>query len=341
MRLTIYQDARVFSDLQSEWNDLLHRSTSNRIFSTWEWQSTWWEAYHPGDLWITAFHDDDNQLIGIAPWFIGHHQEQGQVVHSIGCVEVSDYLDLIVDTHHIESVLAALADHVKDQHGLFDCINLCNIVEDSPTTTRLPHFLEQAGFTVTCSQQEVCPTIQLPANWEDYVAGLNKKYRHELRRKLRRAEGAVEQVDWYIVGEEHDLNEELERFLKLMAASHPEKAGFLEDPQNTDFFKTVTPILFERGWLQLSFLTVDGIATAAYLNFDYNNHILVYNSGLLPGDYSHLSPGIVLLGQNIRHAIENRRGVFDFLRGDESYKYQMGGQDTRLFMLEAYWGDQL
>jgi CelD/BcsL family acetyltransferase involved in cellulose biosynthesis len=336
MRLTIYQDAHVFSELQGEWNDLLHRSASNRIFSTWEWQSIWWAAYHPGDLWVITFRTDDNQLIGIAPWFIENNPEQGRIVHSIGCIEVSDYLDLIVDSAHMEPVLTALAEHLNTHRDTFDRLNLCNIVEHSPTTTYFPHFLEQADFTVSCTQLEVCPTIQLPGDWEDYIASLNKKYRHELRRKLRRAEGATEQIDWYIVGKEHNLTQELDQFLTLMAASHPEKAGFLEDPQNVTFFKTITPVLFERGWLQLSFLTVDGTAAAAYLNFDYNNHILVYNSGLIPGDYGHLSPGIVLLGHNIRHAIENQRDVFDFLRGDEPYKYQMGGQDTRLFMLEAY-----
>ncbi|MDL1883917.1 GNAT family N-acetyltransferase, partial [Anaerolineae bacterium CFX8] len=74
---------------------------------------------------------------------------------------------------------------------------------------------------------------------------------------------------------------------------------------------------------------------ATYLNFVYNRHVLVYNSGLLPGEYGHLSPGIVLLAYNIRHAIENNAVVFDFLRGNEVYKYRMGAQDTRVFMLRA------
>ncbi|MCB9451834.1 MAG: GNAT family N-acetyltransferase [Anaerolineaceae bacterium] len=336
MRLTIYQDASLFSELQSEWNSLLYRSTHNRIFSTWEWQSTWWEAYHPGDLWAIAIHDENDQLIGIAPWFIEHNQEQGLIVHSIGCVDVSDYLDLIIDRDHVEQVLAALTDHLQAHRDMFDSLDLCNIAEDSETITRLPRLLKQAGFTATYTQQEVCPIINLPGDWEEYVANLGKKYRHELRRKLRRAEGATEKLDWYIVGPEHNLDEELERFLELMAASHQEKAGFLEDEQNVMFFKKISPILFKRGWLQLSFLTVDGTAAAAYLNFDYDNQILVYNSGLLPGAFGHLSPGIVLLGHNIRYAIENRREIFDFLRGNETYKYQMGGQDTRLFKLEAH-----
>jgi CelD/BcsL family acetyltransferase involved in cellulose biosynthesis len=120
-----------------------------------------------------------------------------------------------------------------------------------------------------------------------------------------------------------------------MAASHPAKAKFLEDPQNMAFFRAIAPITAACGWLQLTFLTVDGVPAAGYLNFDYNNRILVYNSGLLPEGYAHLSPGIVLLTYNIRYAIEHGRKAFDFLRGNEEYKYRMGGVDQPVMALEA------
>jgi CelD/BcsL family acetyltransferase involved in cellulose biosynthesis len=95
----------------------------------------------------------------------------------------------------------------------------------------------------------------------------------------------------------------------------------------------------KRGWLQLNFLVVNDTPVATYLNFDYNDHILVYNSGLDPAEYGHLSPGIVLLAYTIEHAIELKRDVFDFLRGDEQYKYRMGGTDTSVMNLRAVWAD--
>jgi len=85
----------------------------------------------------------------------------------------------------------------------------------------------------------------------------------------------------------------------------------------------------------LTFLTVNGKPAATYLNFDYDNRILVYNSGLVPQTYAHLSPGIVLLAFNIQRAIDLGRREFDFLRGNEEYKYRMGGIDRPVMMLEA------
>jgi CelD/BcsL family acetyltransferase involved in cellulose biosynthesis len=83
---------------------------------------------------------------------------------------------------------------------------------------------------------------------------------------------------------------------------------------------------FENGWLQLSFLEVEGRKAAGYLNFDYLNRIWVYNSGI-SRRFHELSPGWVLLGHLLQWANENQRLEFDFMRGDEAYKYRFGGVD--------------
>ncbi len=70
MKLTAYTDASGFDELRPEWNDLLHRSTSDTVFCTWEWQSTWWHAYDGGQLWIVACRSDDGELVGIGSWLI-------------------------------------------------------------------------------------------------------------------------------------------------------------------------------------------------------------------------------------------------------------------------------
>lgn len=335
MKLTLYEQSSVFDELKAEWNDLLERSTCNHIFCTWEWQSLWWTTFEPGQLWIVVARDETDRLLGIAPWFILNDAAQGRLVCSIGCEDVTDYLDVIVDADCIDPVLDQFAQFLAQNRDAYDSLDYCNIPEDSPTTTRFPYFLQQYGFDVTLEQQDVCPIIRLPDDWEVFLSGMNKKYRHEIRRKLRRTEGAPETVNWYVVDPSHDLTVEIERFLGLMANSDPQKHAFLQDDKNVAFFKTLIPVLFARGWVQLSFLTVNDEVAATYLNFDYGNHILVYNSGLNPETYGHLSPGIVLLAYLIMDAIDKGRDVFDFLRGDEVYKYRMGGVDTRVMNLRA------
>ena len=133
----------------------------------------------------------------------------------------------------------------------------------------------------------------------------------------------------------HNLDAEIAQFIRLMAASDIEKEAFLQDENNQSFFRTIVPLLHERGWLQLNFLTVDDERAAAYINFVYGDRVMVYNSGLDHRDYGDLSPGIVLLAYNIRHAIEQGYQLYDFLRGSEAYKYRMGGRDTSVMNLRA------
>lgn len=336
MKVHSYTTTDVFDDLRSEWNNLLKRSTTDTPFSTHEWHSLWWAAYHPGDLWVLTFRDDaDDRLLGLASLFIEPNEDGERLVHFVGCEDVTDYLDVLVDRDHLNDVYQALAEALADHHEKFDALDLCNIPGGSNTCRMLPPALEAVGFDVQTGLQEVCPVVPLPENFEAYLEMLDKKQRKEVKRKLRIADGQGEALHWYIVNGSHDLDAEMEKFLQLMAASHPEKAQFLEDDKHVTFFKSIVPAAAQAGWLQMNFLEVDGEPVAAYVNFDYNNRVFVYNSGLNPNKAAALSPGIVLLSYNIEHAIEQKRDIFDFLRGDEQYKYRMGGQDTEVHNLQA------
>jgi len=336
LKITAYNSQIGFTELRDEWNILLERSHRRLIFLTWEWQYHWWQAYHPGDLWLLAVRDVDNndQLVAIAPWFIDEHPK-GRLVRSVGCVDVTDYLELILHSGYETDALKAITTYAHEHNNNYDALDFCNIPEASPLLGLWQPILEQQGYHVTIKQQEVCPIIPLPESFDDYLANLDKKQRHEVRRKIRKLMNSGFQVDWKFITPEDDLNEYMERFMALMAASDPEKETFLKDEANRNFFTSVIPEMQANGWLSMSFMTIEGRDAAAYIAFDYNNHIMLYNSGYMPNLLPGISAGIVLLAFIIEDAIQKGREVFDFLRGDETYKYRMGGQDTAVMMLNA------
>ena len=57
-----------------------------------------------------------------------------------------------------------------------------------------------------------------------------------------------------------------------------------------------------------------------------------YNAGMDPAARD-LSPGIVGTAAYLRDRIDRGDRRFDFLRGDEAYKYGWGARDTRLVRL--------
>jgi CelD/BcsL family acetyltransferase involved in cellulose biosynthesis len=85
VKVTLYTDAMVFDELQSEWNDLLRRSTHDNVFCTLQWQATWWKSYQAGQLWVLTCRADNGLLVGIGSWFIQHANDE-RVVRTIGCV---------------------------------------------------------------------------------------------------------------------------------------------------------------------------------------------------------------------------------------------------------------
>lgn len=358
MRVETYQDNGGIEALRAEWNPLLERSATNTLFLTWEWQKAWWDTFGAGkSLYVVAVRDESGLLAGIVPLF--HREwmvdpaallpaisverpvpatsgEPQQVLHFIGGTEVSDYLDIIAPAEHNAEVCAALLDtleawFLQETGLLWHLLDLRCLPSTSPTVASTAELAQQRGWQVKQAREDVCPVLDLPATWDDYLANaLNKKQRHELRRKMRRAEESA-RVDWHWVTA-NDFEAGLGVFFELHKASHPDKDAFM-DEQMQCFFRAVTRTALDCGWLRLSVLRFNGQPVASYLCFDYGVDRLVYNSGFDLSAYANLSPGIVAMGYLIEDAIQHGLKRFDFLQGNERYKYDFGARDTEVLRL--------
>ena len=282
-------------------------------------------------MWIGVGRDDHGELYGLAPLFLTQTREGKKGLMFLGSIEISDYLDLIVSSGNAESFAEGLfaALEVEGPEG-WQVLDLYNIPEDSTNLTALEGSAERRGWDIQRERLQPCPVIVLEETWEDYLAKLVKKQRHELRRKMRRSAQYPGGVEWRIIRQEEDIEVATDTFMKLMATD-PRKLEFLTPKMYSQFQRSIRAA-HKNGWLHLSFLEVGGKQAAAYLSFDYGGKLWLYNSGINP-DYQSLSPGLVLLGHLIQWAINQGRREFNFLRGDEAYKYRMGGVDRYITRL--------
>lgn len=334
METTIYHDTSGFDALAHEWDELLARTIKAPIFMRYIYQRTWWQYLGNDDLVLIAIRTDDGQLVGLAPLF-GQVNETGQrELTFVGCVDVSDYLDLLVDKNHVPDVHQALLDCLdRDDSLAWDKLYLCSLAHYSSTHTQLVKAVRARGWQAEVMQQDVCPVITLTDSWEGYLAGINKKQRHEIRRKMRRIQSAAE-VNWHVIASEDNLSEPMDVFIELHQKSTRDKQDFWSDEMIL-FFKAVVIELAKAGWLKLFFIEVNGIKAASLLCFDYNNEFLVYNSGYGPGQFADLSPGNVLVSYSIQEAIRLGRRRYDFLRGDEVYKFRFGAEAEPVYDLHV------
>lgn len=336
MQLTIVEDEYELDGLAQPWNRLLSRSASDLPFLRHEYQRVWWSTRGGGEwpgarLWTVIASDETGELTGIAPLFFAPTREGRPGLMMIGSIEISDYLDLIVPDQAAQAFGEALLESLSS-HGPagWEVLDLYNLPEDSPSLGALEEAAQRRGWKARRERLQPCPVIALPKDYETYIGRLEKKQRHELRRKIRRAEAYPDGVTWRIVGPDDDPLTVTETFLTLMA-NDPHKQGFLTNAMREQFLRSVEAAQ-ANGWLQLAFLEIAGRPAAGYLNFDYGDRIWVYNSGVNP-DLLWLSPGMVLLAYLIEWAIQHGRRAFDFLRGGEDYKYRFGGVDRWVYRL--------
>jgi CelD/BcsL family acetyltransferase involved in cellulose biosynthesis len=325
-----------FSELDArEWNDLLNEAASDTPFLRYEYQHAWWDHLGGGE-WnearlalVTA--RENGRLIGIAPLFLAEHDNRPALLLN-GSIEISDYLDVIVrnedHARFISGLLDFLASNLPDAWSALDWYNL---PDDSPTLAVLKEQSSKRGWTYREEIYRPTPRIPLDGSFEEYLSRLDKKQRHEIRRKMRRAAESG-RARFYIVPGEAEIEPEIEAFLQLMIQD-PNKALFLKERMR-DQFVAVVRAAHQHGYLWLAFLEVDGVKAAASLNFDYGNKLWGYNSGVSRA-HMELSPGWVLLAHVIQWCCENGRREFDFMRGDEEYKYRFGGVNRHVMRAQA------
>jgi len=321
-----------FLNIKEEWNALLSKSASHVPFLRHEFLSQWWVnlgggEWDSGELAILLQRDVNQKLTGIAPFFIAD-----QNLHFIGSYEISDYLDLIATPGELSGFITEIIDYLSsDLAPAWKTVDLYNLPENSPTIILMEEAAQDGGFQTNVNIIQPAPSVQLPASWQAYLESIEDRYQQEIARKIRNAETYFLPVDWYIVSEEHDLDQELDDFLDLMA-NNLEKEKFLTDRMRKQI-KDSARAAFEEGWLQLVFLVVGNIKAAGYLNFDFDEKIWIYNSGINTV-FENLSPGWVLLSWIINWSIEQGKTELDFMRGDETYKYQFGGIDQNVVHLQ-------
>lgn len=323
-----YAGETAFAHLGAEWDILAAQGMTDTPFQKLAYQRAWWTNLKPetATLHTITVRDKDEALIAIGCFYL-----LDQVVYFNGCVEETDYLDLIVSEENAARAWPAVLDCLASgEIGPWHALNLCNIPAASPSRELLKSLGGERGLTVIEEQIEVCPVIALPTTFEAYLDSLDSKQRREISRKLRRATamGATTRT----VGPDEDIGAATDAFLELLQASTFEKRDWLNDGRRAVFHEVARAAQAD-GTLQLMFTAVEGKDAAALFNFNYNGRTWVYNSGLDPAAFSGLSLGVVLTAQSIEQSIESGNSEFDFLRGDEAYKYRFGATDTAIYRL--------
>jgi CelD/BcsL family acetyltransferase involved in cellulose biosynthesis len=309
-------------------------------FSSWTFHRAWWDAY--GETaeprYLVACRPGSDDVVAIVPLMrrVTTDPVHGARPHHTLFMAASyhaDYATVLGTPADLPLVAGGIACALRDDPAVaWDAIDLRRLRHDDPVLTALESGFRASwgGFRVRVEQEDVCPVVTMPpgGDWDDYLAILDKDARHEIRRKLRRAE-AVGPVRFRGLPLEAAS---VDSFIALHQARWGDHGLFPDTPdgaRSRRFLHRLTALeAAERGRAQLVLgqVTVGARVVFSTVSFDDGRTCYFYNAGMDPSARE-LSPGVTGTAAFLRDRMAAGRERFDFLRGDEPYKYEWGAVD--------------
>lgn len=306
------------SKIQNIWNNFEEKCIEKTPYDLIIWKRIWLK--HFSEEYNFEYIYNNNFFIPIK-----FKDSKGSI---IGDKDIVDYNNILF-----------LKDDFSDFNDLMDKIftfeinkfELFSISENSSTFKNLTHKNLLDNYNVIFQKEDVSPYLILPNTWDEYLSFLPKKKRHELRRKIRRLEQNVDFISGDYDSMEHK-DEIINEFFRLHKISSTEKNMFMNKNMEK-FFKDLILEMLEKKMLLYSYLKIEDKTVACSISFIYDNIRFLYNSGFDPS-YNSFSSGLLNHAFAIKRSIENKIKIFDFMRGDERYKYDLGATDKLLYTFQ-------
>jgi CelD/BcsL family acetyltransferase involved in cellulose biosynthesis len=316
--------------LLSEWSRLLEEASEPSVFLCHEWIAAWQQHFAPGrEAFLVTGRDDSGTLVGLAPFQrrrLGPSLLGGPRVLCLLADEGvgSEYLGVLARRGTEADFTAALAREMEGEWALAD---LKGLRVGLPGTDLLIRALGSRAADRIHLERHPCSAIQLPGDYEAYLASLPTKFRTTVRYRTNKLVKNF-QVRLIRTSREEELDSHLERFFEMhqgrwVAEGH---SGSFYHPGKRAFYQEVSSALLRRGWLRFYHLEVDGVIRAAQFGFVFGGvlHSLqeAFDDRFRPQGVGGV--GVVLRGMAIRESIAEGLVSYDFLGGDEEFKTRWG-----------------
>jgi len=315
--IVLSEDPRDFA--RRDWSALVTADPGGTFFHTPQYLKLYWEEFGQElDGVLLAFAEEDEGQVGAVAF-----ERTGTTLRFLGGTEVTDYLGPVA----LPATQAAVATELfaaLDRVGSWSDADLRGLPEDRAWLSLLAEAAASRGYApeIVEDQNGVAPFLEIPGSYDEYLANLPSKLRHEIKRKARKLE--TEAGPWHIcLATAEDLEPSLDVFVDMHRTSEGPKGVFMQ-PGMEIFFRRLGEAFLPRGIFNLTFIELDGHRKlAGTIGFRFEGTYSLYNSAF-DRSFEGVSPGMVLVAEDIRIAVEAGCGAFDLLKGDYAYKYRFG-----------------
>ncbi|MBL7069003.1 MAG: GNAT family N-acetyltransferase [Candidatus Omnitrophica bacterium] len=330
-------DERDIKGLREKWDALFDKSAiKDNIFLTFDWVITWWGIYGEGKKLFVITIEKDSRLIGIAPLYVKLAPQGFKELRFLGDIEICpDHLGFIWEEKHKEIVVQGVVDYLKSNAGEWDVIDFIGIREEEEETIKKR--FKMAGLIAQGKPYTVCPYVELPGKWDDYLRTFSSNRSSWIRRRtrvlLKDLEGSF--LTHKDMGSIEDAHRHLVYLHQSRWNDRDLRGGCFSSKRFTEFHKAISRILAQSNSLILNFLKVKEEVVAALYGFRRNGKIYFYQSGF-DERWNKYSVGSVIMSQSIKQAIDSQCSEYDMLRGDDAYKDIWAKKRRKDFRIQAF-----
>ena len=329
-----------FNDLRQDWEDLFVQNPMHSPFLAWGWVAAWLRYLAgPHELSILVWQDENGAAQFIVPLIIREKTRVfgGRTV-MLACGygrEASDYLGCLRLPQHDSRIGELTAHGITKLIDKTLPISLTELDGRVEFESDLRATMNGLGRLTRSETQNVSVAANLAGTWDEYLQGLSSNFRSQVRRRCRKTENEESLAFRSVTAaESREFTENLIR-LNCQRMSYKGKQSSLEDDSIRKFLLESVPYMAANNIAWMDVLEKDGKTVAAALNFVHGKSAFFYIGGI---DHSaeKWGPGTALFAHIIMRCIRENYLVYDFLRGQEDYKYKWGGTDVPMYKLDIY-----
>ena len=323
MRVELHAGAPA--DVDAVWESLYAPHRGATPFVSPGWGRAWWSHYGDGAQPFFLVAEDAGAPVALAALAL-RRRGPLRVLETVG-MEPGDYWDVLARPEMADAAVSAIAGALAERSRNWDAL----VVRCLPPGSPVDAALTGAGLRAVHHRPIPAPGIELPADFDAYLAGLPGSRRQNLRRHLRRLDAG--EVTLRAVTDPDGVAPALARWREFRRAQWEAQGRAINPEHLSDrfsaFMAAVVGDLLPAGEALLWEFLVDDEIVGTYVNFADRDAFYWYLGGFRP-DVAALGLGKIAIGHGIRTSITAGRTYYDFARGAEDYKYWYGAEDRLL-----------
>lgn len=340
MHIDVIDQLDDFRALRPAWDEVYKADPEAQIFLSWQWLSDWLEKFRSVWFILAAKHSEtDAEYVAFLPLrmlnnFDKQHGFSNELI--LAGAAYSDYTGILSRPEFEAKAVPAFAEYVtgKFNWARFTMDNLMisdrrrRLFLGAFDRLRFTHTPIEYKFPNDPSDHSICPAIALPADWNEYLGTLSANNRQKVRRLLRKIDAA--EACRITVSDAGNFDENLTTLLDFWkvkwSASKGDKAQELAE---RNYWMLARCARNGTLFLPVFWHGDRPVAALATLIDAPKKSLLFFITGR-DESYVEMPAGYLLHAYSIRYAIAQGFTTYDFLRGNEPYKYLFAPRERRL-----------